>query len=609
MNSITCNTTTPSCVFANLDCKMSFAFTVTAYSKQCESEPSKPVEITTEPCQPQSVTVKHACNNDTITVQWQNVRRADYYMVTVNGDLGYVVESETPHMILETMILCGQSYTISVRGWDNNTCDGPSSDPTVQVYTQCENNMDAVVWGESEGAESYTAMAVGRHGHIHTCNTTETNCTWDNLHCSDSYTINIVAVDSQCHSLPSNNSTIYTAPCPPHGLKATLNCSNKVVSLSWDASEMTTFYTAAMYNGSQKIVELSTNETLAYFSEISCSQQYSFTVTAWRNEQCRSTPSSLTYLTTEPCSPSHVVPVIDCISSSASVTWAPVNKAMYYVATFQSEDGQSQNCSSPRTACSLPTLPCGRTYSVFVTAVNDQCNSIPSMPKILHTVPCVPESVSTMVDCMDNTALVSWNRSEGALSYRAIAKDSTGIMVSCEMPCIPEINSLYLDCFTNSLLLQWDYVHGATSYTALAESHNHVGTSCKSNDTNCEIEGLLCGQMYTVRLLASDEQCNSTPSTGQKIASVPCIPQNVKAQMNCSGNMAYVEWDDSSGAESYVVNAFGIGGYNSSCSSTNPACQVPDLLCGDTYNISVVAVSQDCNISESSAVELESGKL
>lgn len=78
----------------------------------------------------------------------------------------------------------------------------------VQSYTQCENNVGTVSWAQSDGAEYYTAIAVADDGHTHMCNTNETVCMWDDLHCGEHYTVQVVANDYMCSSSPSNSTSI-----------------------------------------------------------------------------------------------------------------------------------------------------------------------------------------------------------------------------------------------------------------------------------------------------------------------------------------------------------------------------------------------------------------
>lgn len=47
-------------------------------------------------------------------------------------------------------------------------------------------------------------------------------------------------------------------------------------------------------------------------------------------------------------------------------------------------------------------------------------------------------------------------------------------------------------------------------YTATAESESGHLLSCESNDSNCELTGLACGESYNITVLAEGQTCSST---------------------------------------------------------------------------------------------------
>lgn len=120
--------------------------------------------------------------------------------------------------MVELELPCGQLFTFTVRAQDSR-CDsvvslpeefktGPCIPQHVQSFSHCENNLGSVSWASSDGADSYVAFAVGQDGHIHMCTTSTTNCTWDDLHCGEVYTIHVVANDYLCSSMPSNSTSL-----------------------------------------------------------------------------------------------------------------------------------------------------------------------------------------------------------------------------------------------------------------------------------------------------------------------------------------------------------------------------------------------------------------
>ncbi len=68
-------------------------------------------------------------------------------------------------------------------------------------------------------------------------------------------------------------------PCVPQNLAASVNCDMKVVSLSWDASNGTKLYMVSA-EAANMSAGLTTNVTTAHFSDFTCGQNYSLTVTA-----------------------------------------------------------------------------------------------------------------------------------------------------------------------------------------------------------------------------------------------------------------------------------------------------------------------------------------
>lgn len=84
----------------------------------------------------------------------------------------------------------------------------PCAPYNVETFAQCEDNLAAVSWAASDGADIYNANAVGEDGHTHICVTNTTNCIWDDLHCSEIYTVHVIAYSQDCNSAPSNSTTI-----------------------------------------------------------------------------------------------------------------------------------------------------------------------------------------------------------------------------------------------------------------------------------------------------------------------------------------------------------------------------------------------------------------
>ncbi|KTF75017.1 hypothetical protein cypCar_00024381 [Cyprinus carpio] len=651
-----CNSTTDSCEKSGLQCGVEYAFTVTAYSSHCHSDFSSTVHITTEPCQPTQPTVSGSCDNNTVVLNWSHSKGALSYKVHITSNLGYDDSFQTSESTLTVELLCGQTYTFTTLG-ENGVCDGIPSTPAhfttapcvpyhIETYAECENNLGAVSWASSDGTDIYTAIAIGQDNHTHVCITNTTYCIWEELHCGEIYFVQVIANAQICSSGPSDGTVIHMAPCIPQNLVSSFDCDMRVGSLIWEASENAEMYLVSAESTSGHRVELSTNTTSAQFSEFECGQSYYLTVQVVGNV-CRSQPSNASVLQTEPCTPTSVFGFTDCISNIATVSWEPAEGAEYYTATVQGPNGPLGTCMSWLSSCGMPKLSCGETYNVSVIASSRQCNSTPSALSALNSVPCVPTGVSVVLDCATAEAHVSWNASMGALNYVAYAWSRTFNFMSCEssgpvthctlndlicgdnytvqviavgdecsslpsqaehfrtVPCAPEVTAT-LDCYTDSVLLQWTPTDGSISYTANAETPKGLVSTCSSNSTNCELRGLACGQTYNVTMISYDGHCHSMPGTALAVASVPCPPEKVESNLLCSTNSAHVQWNLGAGAESYEVHAISTGGQMTRCDSTNTSCVMPNLGCGSIYNISVLAIGHQCNVSRSEITTLHS---
>lgn len=89
---------------------------------------------------------------------------------------------------------------------------------------------------------------------------------------------------------------------------------------------------------------------------------------------------------------------------------------------------------------------------------------------------------------------------------------------------------------------------------------------------------------------------------------MPCPPEDVEPVLDCSTNTARVTWQASRGADLYIVQAFGVEEHESACETDSQSCILAELLCGFTYNISVIAANSVCNISQSGITQMKAGK-
>ncbi|CAI5641408.1 unnamed protein product [Oreochromis niloticus] len=652
----TCDSVTSTCQFSGLDCGEMYNFTVTAHNRGCCSQPSSPVFIHTEPCPPMNISAEVLCESDEVKISWQEASGAESFLVTVSGSDGLVKTHNTTQTLLRASLPCGQHFNVTVRG-QGSACNGVPSSPTffktapciprgLVTDAECGFDVGSVSWQPTDGAESYIAVATGLDGHAHRCVSNTTSCTWSDLHCGEEYSVVVRAKSNNCTSLPSNSSIIHMDPCAPQNLSATVNCDMKVVPLSWDASNGAKMYTVSAEAGN-KSVSLNTNMTTASFTGFTCGQNYSIKITP-HSRHCPGNSSASVSVLTWPCKPMGVSASQDCLTSIAVVTWQPSNGSDVYTATMQTDTGVSEMCMSDTNQCSFPGLMCGHNFSVSVTASNQQCNVTSGPATSLQSVPCLPTDVSVVMDCANNTAVVSWAASQGAVKYSVMAHSAHVNNDSCQtsglscnlnnltcgslytvqvvamgdscssvpswplkfnsIPCPPQNVSAQVSCSSNTLTVSWDAIGDADHFLVSLAAENGESELCNTTNTVCFSSNATCGKTFTVQVTSVREHCRSVHSQTQSIQSAPCQPQGINGSVDCVTNSAWISWLDAPGADSYTVSGVAVGrnDYRANCTtSTNTTCEMKDLACGVLYNFSVSAKNSECESQPSAPISLE----
>ncbi|XP_061652447.1 uncharacterized protein LOC133488520 [Phyllopteryx taeniolatus] len=650
-----CNSTGSSCVFPGLYCGETYDFTVKALSHGCCSQVSDSVYIQTEPCQPVIVLAQSPCQSEELQLSWHPASGVMFYIITATGPLGYVENYNTTQTSLTAAVLCGQNYSVVVQGEGSECNSDPSSPAFVKtspciphhVITdeQCEANTVSVTWWASDGAEKYAAEAVGLDGHSHWCYSNHTNCTWDDLHCGEEYTVLVRAEDEYCTSLPGNSSVIYMDPCSPQNVRASVDCELNVVSLSWDASNGTTLYMVSFETGGQ-IVTLSTNDTEAHLSDLNCGGNYSLTVTP-HSRYCMGMASVPASIQTWPCPPEGVYAMHDCLSGTAMVMWQPGNGTDHYAATMDSDSGISQICMSYSGECNVSGLTCGQNFSVSIIVSNQQCNVTAVAHHSVQSVPCIPTNVAVVMDCANNSAAVSWSASDGATQYlvtascyhgnishqtsdlnctldelmcgsrysvQVVAMDdscssvTSQVLVFDSAPCPPQNVTTQLSCMSNNLTVYWDSVGYADYFLVRVSEDNGGGGGETFNTTSKESSTsyLNCGSSYSVQVTAVKGDCLTQSVQNHSILSAPCQPQGIQGSLDCVTNSAWISWNPALGADCYTVSAVGQDYSMANCTTwTNTTCEVEDLACGVLYNFSVTAKNSQCDSYPSTGVDLQ----
>ncbi len=90
--------------------------------------------------------------------------------------------------------------------------------------------------------------------------------------------------------------------------------------------------------------------------------------------------------------------------------------------------------------------------------------------------------------------------------------------------------------------------------------------------------------------------------------SAPCPPGSLEALLDCQENQALVSWLGTRSMISFTATMEDQHGGFLSCSTTANSCRIPDLKCGQVYDISVIYHDGICPSMPSHAIQMKSGK-
>ncbi|XP_078417920.1 fibronectin type III domain-containing protein 7-like [Cetorhinus maximus] len=530
---------------------------------QCNSSQSSAVTVKTVPCVPQIVDTLMNCDDGYLSVSWESSEGAISYIATAEGsNVQQCSANETMCDIPD--LNCGETYTITVRAHDDScdTAESPSvSMKTVScipqnldVHLDCDTNDASVSWTHTKGAVSYSATTAGSDGHTVSCDTANRQCQITNLHCGQMYNLTLTALDGVCDTSQSSIIEFRTAPCAPQYIDTNLNCVSKSMTVTWERSDGALWYitTAEGQDGHQTLCN--TTETSCEFLDLHCSQTYLITVKAM-DGYCQSVNTSSFETESVPCPPQNVQADIDAVT--AFVTWELSNLTVSYTATAEGSDGHTATCTTSETHCLIPDLHCSQIYSISVLAFGENCSSIQSSSSDIRTAPCAPGEIIVNLDCNSNRVVVLWERTNGAISYDVTAEGSNG------------------------------------------HTHSHNTT-----ESRYEMLDLHCGQTYNITVTTLSYSRNGISSTSVQTQTAPCIPENLKAELNCDSNAVSFSWDDTDGAKLYTVTAQDSQRVTALFNTSDTMAQIPHLQCGEYYTISVLATDNICKSPQSAVVNV-----
>ncbi|KAJ8011603.1 hypothetical protein DPEC_G00059970 [Dallia pectoralis] len=635
-----CTSTSTSCSFTGLYCGHSYNITVQALGTECNSHLSTPVEVDTVPCAPQNVSASLVCANHSALITWVGNPRTVSYNVIALGQDGDSQNCQTNGTSCQISNMhCGTIYVITVTP-SSRTCSGVTSTaytfnagscpPTnVIVSPQCNSNMSSIFWTVVARADMYVATATDNNGHIDTCSSNSTGCSFIALQCAQTYNVTVVTIDRGCASDLTSNAELRTALCPPSNLKGSVSCQTNILSLTWDASPVNNAkYTlfSEQIRGANTTTFYPTSDNFLSISGLQCGELYKLQVVA-SDSTCNSSLSLPLMTNTVPCQPTNLEVNVECGTNRGIISWVKSIGANYFIAAVLGNDGHVASCTSNDTSCAV-TLHCGEQYSATLVASTDICNSTQHTDITFYSAPCLPQNVVAELDCQSNHLTVQWLDPSGEDNYTALAIRSDGYQDSCysssnscsitnlqcgqtyqiavtssaincsvivgsdyqiqSVPCNPQNSTVAMEISTNVATVTWDLTSTSQNYTVTATDMFGVNSSCSTNRTSCSFSELSCGQTYTFTIMGHTNMCMSEVSSPMQMPTAPCRPTNVSSSLDCGTGVVLITWNNAAGITAYTVQANGNHGHNSSCNSTETQCSLSNLECGQEYTVVVV---------------------
>ncbi|XP_056277189.1 fibronectin-like [Pseudoliparis swirei] len=569
---LTTNVTTAH--FSDFDCGQNYSLTVTPHNELCPGNSSAAATIETWPCPPAGISTMQDCLSGIVMVTWQASNGSAYYTATMQTDTGIskMCMSDSNECNVPSLT-CGHNFSVSVTA-SSERCDivsrqtarlqsVPCAPTNVSVGMDWTNNTARVSWSASRGAEQYSVTAHSSHSNV-SCHTSDHSCSLDIITCGHRSTVQVVAMNDNCSSIPSQALILTSAPCPPQNVSSEVSCWSNDMTVSWDANSDADHFMVSVTSADGGSSEsCNATSTACSISNVTCGNTFRVQVASVRGAR-RSQLSPALSILSAPCQPQGIRGNLDCVTNSAEISWDAAPGADRYAVSAVGGGGETANCTaSSNTTCEVADLACGVLYNFSVTAKNSKCESQPSATFSLQTALCSLAGITAVPQCHNSSILVLWDLMEGG--------------------------------------------EGSTVYTATAEAADRTYLSCNNTDTGCYLHGARCDLHYTVVVAASSDQCSSLRSPPSRISMEPCPPRNVVVNATCEDTSALVSWSPSPVAETYHVVAVGVDGHVYTCNSTSCNCSMSELLCDQQYTVGVTARHDNCSSKASQNVTFNTG--
>ncbi|XP_074491159.1 fibronectin type III domain-containing protein 7-like [Sebastes fasciatus] len=440
------------------------------------------------------------------------------------------------------------------------------------------------------------------------------------------YTLSIIAANSGGRSQPSSSLTAKTVLPPPQ--LSTSSPSNDSIIVSWPPVAYAVQYTVSLYKyGSNTSMKHNTSNTNLTITGLDAGSLYTIKGFAWDLEGRKGEGSLYVNQTTRP--PTPYLANVSMVSvngvAGLSVSWK-LDQQVYGSIEYHVMSDQNLTCNSTSYSCTLSPVGCGEVHNIMVIALNEAGPSYPSNAVVFITIPCPPESLD-LVESTEGNCTLTWDTVPHADSYSAFIKRSDGTEEICNttssnctyhcmcgymylmsvfafnqagsspdgqvlnyttLPCCPE-NVSVSTVSTDTLEIMWTASRGAELYETRAADSSEV-ILCNDTAPVCALSDLSCDSSYSVVVTPCNDisGCNRACKAHAK-NTAPCRPMNLMLNPKNSSCLG-VSWTANNRHATYTVSASGDDGIHS-CTTSGNSCDITDLPCGSTYDVSVRAAS------------------
>ncbi|XP_028823728.1 fibronectin type III domain-containing protein 7-like [Denticeps clupeoides] len=579
---------------------------------------------------------QYTVTSKSITVQWSLYSGASSYKITAipktaglpsfvefggNTVLG-TVNGLSPNTIytIEAEAMNASRTVLNHAELDVSTAPDV---PTIKLATSKQSDSITVEFTDVLGAASYILRAETADGSFFSeAPVAGSPGTIQGLQPYTTYSVSVLSVNSaKAQSQPSYPMEAKTVLAAPQ-----LNCSsssNDSIQLRWEPVGRAVLYTLnVIMAGADSRRRLNTTASSLELGQLEAGTSYCITVYAWDPENRPGDQATVCQIT-RPSKPR----VLDMIAMWGEVPNLLVMWNMSQgVQMCQVVSSSGLRCTSNSSSCSISPIRCGETHSITLTAYNQAGPSVPSDPSEFISFPCPPNPVWVLEPQPGNCS-VEWANVSGAEYYTTFVKSDDGVeetcnntRTSCRYRCLcgytyvitvfahnragisppgPVFNYTTLPCCPGNVFISlvsmdtleivWSAVRGADLYETRAVDQSAV-ILCNDTAPACALSDLTCNSRYSVVVTPCSDLrgCNRTcqPQTHE---TAPCMPeiQNV-SRTNNSG--VSVTWRDNNNAANYTVSLLGQSDTRT-CQSSGTSCQVSQLSCGNTYEVSVIAMT------------------